>query len=403
MNTPVKLSSRVVVTPLPDGQVLLDRPGLRIKFGIDPTSPNLHLGHAVPLRQLRRCQDMGHTVDLVIGDFTAAIGDPTGRNQTRPMLSDESIQANAATYLEQAFLILDRDRTQVHYNSAWLGQMSAADVVRMASQVTVARMAERDDFTQRLKRQEPVALHEFLYPLFQGLDSVLLKSDAEMGGTDQTFNLMMGRQMQALGGIPSQFVMTVPLLVGLDGKSKMSKSYQNDVGLLEPAIDKFTKIMRLEDDVIQAWGELLTDTPAESWEARLESEHPRVVKMALAHAIIAGLEGIEIANQARDGWEAVVCQGQTHEAIPSFTLDLPENGIALPEALKACGLASSSTVARQKIREGAVRWNGKVVSDARMMFSLAEEGLLQVGKRNFRKVSFQCPVHHLAPKNKIPG
>lgn len=379
---------------LPGTQVVPEREGLdrltapiRIKFGVDPTSANLHLGHAVALRQLRKFQDAGHEVLLVIGNFTAAIGDPTGRNATRPPLSEVEIEANADTYLDQAFLILDRSRTQVVNNKDWLGSMTAADIVRMASSVTVSQISQRSDFSQRLASQAPICLHEFLYPLFQGQDSVHLGCDAELGGTDQTFNLMMGRDMQSMAGQVPQFVMTVPLLVGLDGLKKMSKSYSNHVGLLDDPVDIFSKIMRLPDAMIPEWGRLLTSTPGSSWEERLRSGNPRDAKFELARSIISWLRSPEVAEQAGIAWEKAVRDFVASEAIPLVHISSANTGMDIVSALVHVGLVNSKTTARQKIQEGAVRIDGQRVDDASSKLGGSGQFLLQVGKRNFRRVS----------------
>lgn len=374
------------VFPLHEGEARLAAGGLVVKFGVDPTSPNLHLGHAVALRQLRQLQDGGHTVALVIGDFTAAIGDPTGRNTTRPALSQEEIQDNARTYLDQAFLILDPEKTSIHRNMDWLGQMSSTQVVRMASGATVAQMSQRKDFSNRLSEQTPVSLHEFLYPLFQGQDSVHLGCDAELGGTDQTFNLMMGRDMQVSAGQRGQFVLTVPLLVGLDGHKKMSKSHGNEIGLREPPVSKFSKLMSIPDWQIPSWGGLLTHVPEADWVERMIQENPRDVKCDLAQTVVAWIDGEEQALAAGQAWQAAVRDRVASENLPVESIPGGGVSMSLVELLVACGLAPSKTVARQKIQEGGVRLDGDKLLDPSRTFPAGEVGLLQVGKKNFRKV-----------------
>ena len=360
---------------------------IRIKFGVDPTSANLHLGHAVALRQLRKLQDAGHLAILVIGNFTAAIGDPTGRNTTRPPLSDSDIEANAQTYLDQAFMVLDRNKTEVVHNKDWLGAMTAADIIRMAAAVTVSQMSQRNDFAQRLSDQTPVCLHEFLYPLFQGQDSVHLDCDAELGGTDQTFNLMMGRDMQSRCGKDAQFIMTVPLLVGLDGSKKMSKSHGNQVGLMDDPVDKFSKIMRLPDFLIPEWGRLLTSIPEDSWKDMMHSKGARDAKFSLAREVVSWLHSPEVSEKAGQAWEAAVKQSIGSDAIPLVQVSMDPVGMDILSLLVQVGLASSKTVARQKIQEGAVRIDGQRIDEMSIKVTPGLEILLQVGKRNFRRVS----------------
>lgn len=383
-NSPLLPSTQVF--PLHEGEARLAAGGLVVKFGVDPTSPNLHLGHAVALRQLRQLQDGGHTVALVIGDFTAAIGDPTGRNTTRPALSQEEIQDNALTYLDQAFLILDRQKTSIHRNMDWLGQMSAADVVRMASNSTVAQMSQRKDFSKRISEQSPISLHEFLYPLFQGQDSVHLNCDGELGGTDQTFNLMMGRNMQLREGMRGQFVLTVPLLVGLDGHKKMSKSYSNEVGLSEPPVSKFSKLMQIPDRLIASWGGMLTDVPEAAWTDRVRLENPRDVKFDLAMKLVAWIDGGEAAKSAAHAWERAIKERVASDELPVEVIHVDGKPVSLVDLLALTGLTSSKTVARQKIQEGGVRMDGEKLLDLGHSFPIGTVGLLQVGKKNFKKI-----------------
>ena len=369
----------------------LGRP-LRIKAGFDPTAPDLHIGHTVLLNKMRQFQDLGHEVTFLIGDFTGMIGDPTGKNVTRKPLTREDVLANAQTYSDQVFKVLDRERTTVRFNSEWFGAMSAADMIRLAAQHTVARMLERDDFAKRYAGQLPIAIHEFLYPLVQGYDSVALKCDVELGGTDQKFNLLMGRGMQEQHGQPPQVVITVPLLEGLDGVAKMSKSLGNYVGINEPAIDIVTKTMKIGDDLMWRWFELLSYETSmadiQSMKANIDSGalNPRDAKLRLARELAARFHDAATSDQAIAGWHAVVRGEGDTSLLPLNEILVPNEGLRLPALLVAAGLASSNSEANRKLKERAVRIDADVVEDASRVFVPAFEGVLQVGKRNFARV-----------------
>jgi len=369
----------------------LGRP-LRIKAGFDPTAPDLHLGHTVLLNKLRQFQDLGHQVIFLIGDFTGMIGDPTGKNVTRKPLTREDVLANARTYAEQVFKVLDRDRTEVRFNSEWFGQMSAADMIRLAGQHTVARMLERDDFAKRYAAQQSIAIHEFLYPLVQGYDSVALQADVELGGTDQKFNLLMGRGLQESHGQPPQIVLTMPLLEGLDGVQKMSKSLGNYIGIDEPAIDMVTKTMKIDDALMWRWIELLSFeiTMAEVADLRQQIEagalNPRDLKLRLARELAARFHGGEAADLAVAGWNAAVRgQGDTTQ-LPLKDVVVPAEGLRIAALLTAAGLTPSNSEANRKLKERAVRIDGDVVEDAQCMLQPGFEGVLAVGKRTFARV-----------------
>ena len=365
---------------------------LRVKAGFDPTAPDLHLGHTVLLNKMRQFQDLGHQVIFLIGDFTGMIGDPSGKNVTRKPLTREDVEANARTYEEQVFKVLDRDRTEVRFNSEWFGRMSAADMIRLAGQHTVARMLERDDFAKRYAAQQSIAIHEFLYPLVQGYDSVALQADVELGGTDQKFNLLMGRGLQEHFGQPPQIVLTMPLLEGLDGVNKMSKSLGNYIGVSEPAIDIVTKTMKVGDELMWRWIELLSFDISLAELSQLKRDvdsgqlNPRDLKLRLARELAARFHDSVVAEQAIAGWNAVVRgQGDTSQlAIEEIVV--PATGIRLSALLTACGLASSNSEANRKLKENAVRIDSIVVEDGQQLLLPGFEGVLQIGKRNFSRV-----------------
>ena len=365
---------------------------LRVKAGFDPTAPDLHIGHTVLLNKMRQFQDLGHQVIFLIGDFTGMIGDPTGKNATRKPLTREDVLANAQTYAEQVYKVLDRERTELRFNSEWFGQMSAADMIRLAAQHTVARMLERDDFTKRYAAQQPIAIHEFLYPLVQGYDSVALKADVELGGTDQKFNLLMGRALQEHHGQPPQIVLTMPLLEGLDGINKMSKSLGNYIGINEPAIDIVTKTMKIGDELMWRWFELLSfDVSLRELEQMRQDVaagvvNPRDAKLRLAQELAARFHDEAAARQAVAGWHAVV-RGEGDTALLPFTdIAVPAEGIRLAALLTAAGITASNSEAGRKLRERAIRIDAEVVEDAALVFSAGFEGVLQMGKRNFARV-----------------
>jgi tyrosyl-tRNA synthetase len=367
-----------------------DRP-LRIKVGFDPTAPDLHLGHTVILNAMRRFQDAGHEVIFLIGDFTGMIGDPSGKNVTRKPLSEADVRANARTYREQVFRILDPERTEVRFNSEWFGDMSAADMIRLAAQHTVARMLERDDFEKRYRANQAIAIHEFLYPLVQGHDSVALKADVEMGGTDQKFNLLVGRQLQANAGQAPQVIITWPLLEGTDGIQKMSKSLDNYVGIDEPADEMFGKIMSISDELMWRWFELLSFRALDDIEALRkavdEGGNPRDAKVALAVEIVDRFHGDGAGEQAHERFIARFRQGALPEDMPEKTLAAETGGIGIAAALTACGLTASNSEAFRMIKQGAVKIDGEKVADRDLGLEAGFSGVLQVGKRRFARVT----------------
>lgn len=365
---------------------------LRIKAGFDPTAPDLHLGHTVLLNKLRQFQNLGHQVIFLIGDFTGMIGDPSGKNATRKPLSREDVLANARTYEEQVFKVLDRDKTEVRFNSEWFGQMSAADMIRLAGQHTVARMLERDDFAKRYAAQQPIAIHEFLYPLVQGYDSVALRADVELGGTDQKFNLLMGRGLQESSGQKAQIVLTMPLLVGLDGVNKMSKSLGNYIGVTEPAIDIVNKTMKIGDALMWDWIELLSFEIGIEEAKQLKADvacgslNPRDVKLRLARELATRFHDAEAAETAIAGWHAAVTGQGDVSQLPLQQVAVPAEGLRINALLVAAGIMPSNSEANRKLKERAVKVDGEVFEDASRLFTPGFEGMLQVGKRNFARV-----------------
>ncbi|WP_028919574.1 tyrosine--tRNA ligase [Pseudoxanthomonas suwonensis] len=373
-----------------EARLKLGRP-LRVKAGFDPTAPDLHLGHTVLLNKMRQFQDLGHQVIFLIGDFTGMIGDPTGKNVTRKPLSREDVLANAETYAEQVFKVLDRERTEVRFNSEWFGKMSAADMIRLAGQHTVARMLERDDFSKRFAAQQSIAIHEFLYPLVQGYDSVALQADVELGGTDQKFNLLMGRGLQEHYGQAPQVVLTMPLLEGLDGVNKMSKSLGNYIGIAEPAIDIVNKTMKIGDGLMWKWIELLSFEISAEEARKLRGEvaaglNPRDIKLRLARELATRFHDAAAAETAIAGWHAAVTgQGDT-SLLPLQDVAVPAEGLRIAALLTAAGITPSNSEANRKLKERAVKIDGEVVEDAARVFAPGFEGVLQVGKRNFARV-----------------
>ena len=369
----------------------LGRP-LRIKAGFDPTAPDLHIGHTVLLNKMRQFQDLGHQVIFLIGDFTGMIGDPTGKNITRKPLTRADVLANAQTYAEQVYKVLDKDKTELRFNSEWFDKMSAADMIKLAGQLTVARMLERDDFSKRFTAQQPIALHEFLYPLVQGYDSVALKADVELGGTDQKFNLLMGRGLQEHYGQPPQIVLTMPLLEGLDGVNKMSKSLGNYIGINEPAIDMVNKTMKIGDDLMWRWYGLLSFDVSLAQMAQMKADvaggqlHPRAAKLQLARELAARFHSPQDAEAAIQGWQAAVRGEADKDLLELHEIAVPADGIRLASLLKLAGLASSNAEANRKIQERAVRIDNVVVEDAQCMLMPGFEAVLQVGKRNFARI-----------------
>ena len=364
---------------------------LVVKLGLDPTAPDIHLGHTVPLRKLRLFQEFGHQVVIVIGGFTARIGDPTGKSVTRPPLTKEEVLKNAETYKTQIFKVLDPEKTMVRDNSEWLESMNFADVLRLASSYTVARMMERDDFSKRFKEGRPIGVHEFMYPLMQGQDSVALHADVEFGGTDQTFNLLMGRHLQELEGQEPQVVITMPLLEGLDGVQKMSKSLGNYIGIDEEPKEMYGKAMSIPDELMMRYFMLVTDMPIEEQEdmaKRLESGelHPRDAKMQLARTIVRLYHGEEAALEAEEEFKRVFQQRAMPTDIPEYAMDAPTEPIFVPQFCTDAGLTASNGEARRSIKAGAFKINGEKYSEENI--TLEEGMILQVGKRKFLKIKF---------------
>ncbi len=372
-----------------------DRP-LTIKAGFDPTAPDLHLGHTVLLNKMRQFQQFGHQVVFLIGDFTGMIGDPTGRNATRPRLTPDEIKANARTYEKQVFRILDASRTKVDFNSRWFSQMGAAGLIEIAAKHTVARMIERDDFTKRFRANQPIALHEFLYPLVQGYDSVALKADVELGGTDQKFNLLVGRALQEHYGQEPQVVITMPLLEGLDGVNKMSKSLGNYVGIAEDPDTQFGKLMSISDALMWRYFELLSFRPlgeiAALRRAVDEGRNPRDVKFELAREIVARFHDREAAERAQANFTARFTQREQPTDLPlQFLSSQDAGGLRLAAALKEAGLAASNSEANRKIQEGAVKVDGHKTTDRETRLAAGTEYVLQLGPRRFARVQVSPP------------
>ncbi len=361
---------------------------LRVKLGVDPSRPDLHLGHAVVLRKLKQFQDLGHQVVLIIGDFTAMIGDPSGRNTTRPMLSREEVIQNAKTYAEQAFMILDKDKTEIRYNNEWLGKMTFADVVKLASKYTVARMLEREDFAKRYAEGTPISISEFLYPLAQAYDSVAMQADVELGGTDQLFNLMVGRKIQEEYGQTPQIVMTMPIIEGTDGKLKMSKSYGNYVGFTDEPKDMYGKIMSIPDELIVKYARLLTDAD-ENFLSKMEKEinektvNPRDYKMWLAREIVRQFHGEQEAKEAEEYFVTVFQKKEIPDDMPEKAVEPGEYNIV--ELLFNLGIGTKSEIKRL-ITQGGVYWDSNRIDNFKATVSVVGEHILRVGKRVFIKV-----------------
>jgi len=354
---------------------------LRIKAGFDPTAPDLHLGHTVLLEKLRQFQQCGHQVVFLIGDFTGMIGDPTGKNETRPPLSKEDVLANAETYKQQVFKVLDVDKTEVRFNSEWFGKMSAAEMIALAGKATVARMLERDDFEKRYKGGQSIAIHEFLYPLVQGFDSVALDADIELGGNDQKFNLLMGRQLQESHKKTPQIIMTMPLLEGLDGVNKMSKSLNNYIGIEDAPSDQFGKVMSASDDLMLRYYELLTDVNLDD----IKAMHPMEAKKQLAARIVARFHGDDAGKSARHGFEKQFAKKEVPDDIPEASIAVEDGSLWLVKALSQAGLTQSNGEGMRLVKQGAVSVDGEKVSDKD--FSLtAGSYLIKCGKRRFLKL-----------------
>jgi len=366
---------------------------LRVKAGFDPTAPDLHLGHTVLINKLKQFQDLGHEVLFLIGDFTAMIGDPTGKSVTRPPLTPEEIVKNAETYKEQVFKILDPAKTKVLFNSEWMSKMSAADMIQLAGKVTVARMLERNDFGDRYNSNTPISIHEFLYPLVQGYDSVAMKADIELGGTDQKFNLLMGRTLQGHYGKPQQCTLTMPILEGLDGVQKMSKSLNNYIGIRDEPNDMFGKIMSISDELMWRYFELLSFRPMEeitAWEKECkEGANPRNYKVKLAQEIIARFHSEAAAVKALEDFEAQFKRGAIPDDIAEIELTASSEGYAIALLLKDAGLTVSTSDSNRMVKQGAVKCDGAKITDAKLVVSVGTEHVFQVGKRKFAKVKIK--------------
>mgnify|MGYP001182238834 CR=1 FL=1 len=367
---------------------------LKIKLGLDPSAPDIHIGHTVVLHKLRQFQELGHEVQLLIGDFTGQIGDPTGKSETRKQLSEEDVKRNAETYQKQIFKILDPAKTKVYYNSAWLSPLKFADVIQLASKLTVARLLERDDFTKRFQAGQPISVHEFFYPLMQGYDSVALETDIELGGTDQKFNLLMGRTLQKEYGKPAQVAIMLPLLEGLDGVNKMSKSLGNYIGIDEEPNEIYGKAMSVPDKLMIKYFELATDLTNEelaALRAGLDdgSVHPRDAKMRLARTLVRMYHGEEAAAAAEAHFVTVFQQRALPEDIETFELsaaELTDGSIRLAKLLTLIGLQSSASEARRSIQQGAVRWNEEKLTDPNADVAPQDGDIVQVGKRKFKRI-----------------
>jgi len=358
---------------------------LRVKLGLDPTAPDLHLGHTVVINKLRHFQDLGHQVQFLIGDFTGMIGDPSGKNQTRPPLSREQILENAKSYRAQMEKILDAEKTQVLFNSEWSDKLGAEGMIRLAARYTLARLLERDDFNNRFKNKQPIAVHELLYPLMQGYDSVAMKADVELGGTDQKFNLLVGRELQRDYGQEPQCIMTMPLLVGTDGVEKMSKSLGNYIGIAEPAQEIFGKLMRISDELMWRYIELLSFESIEklrSWKKDVrEGRNPREIKVLFAKEIVARFHSTDAANRAEEEF------GKAPQDMEEVKLFYPATGLTITQLLKQSNLASSTSEANRLIEQGGVKVNGDRVSDRALTLTKGETYVVQVGKRHFRRIT----------------
>jgi tyrosyl-tRNA synthetase len=363
---------------------------LIVKAGFDPTAPDLHLGHTVLINKLRRFQDLGHQVVFLIGDFTGLIGDPTGRNATRPPLTPEEVKANAVTYQAQVFKILDPAKTRIEFNSTWMGEMTAAGLIQLAGKHTVARMLERDDFSKRYKGGQPIAIHEFLYPLVQGYDSVALKADVELGGTDQKFNLLMGRHLQEIYGQEPQVVLTMPLLEGLDGVNKMSKSLGNYIGITDAPDEMFGKLMSISDELMWRYFELLSfqtnDDLASLKQSVVDGRNPRDAKFELAAEVVSRFHGAGSGAKAQEAFVARFQKKTVPDDLPETEVRIEGRHISLPQLLKQLGFAPSNSAAGRLIEQGAVRINGEKASDPKLVITQGFSGLLQVGKRDLARI-----------------
>jgi len=362
---------------------------LRIKAGFDPTAPDLHLGHTVLIQKLKHFQDLGHHVLLLIGDFTGMIGDPTGKSETRKSLTKEDVLANARTYTSQVFKILDEKKTEVVFNSEWMDRLTPADMISLASKYTVARMLERDDFQKRYQDGRPIAIHEFMYPLIQGYDSVVLNSDVELGGTDQLFNLLVGRDLQKEMGQSPQAVVTMPLLEGLDGAQKMSKSYGNYIGITEPPSEIYGKVMSISDELMMRWYELLSDVTKERLdEIKAGRVHPKEAKEALAFELTERFWSAEDAQKAKEGFKALFGRKEVPDEVEEFTMAGAGQSVLVGRVLVAAGLARSTSEAIRLIDQGGVKVDGVKVANSKVEIPCKSPVLIQVGKRFFKRIFF---------------
>jgi tyrosyl-tRNA synthetase len=366
---------------------------LRVKAGFDPTAPDLHLGHTVVLNKMRQFQDLGHHVMFLIGDFTGMIGDPSGRNVTRPPLTPEQIAENAESYKAQVFKVLDPDKTEIMFNSTWSEQLGATGIIKLAGKYTVARMLERDDFATRFAEQRPISIHEFLYPLLQGYDSVAMRADVELGGTDQKFNLLVGRELQKDYGQEAQVIITMPLLEGLDGVNKMSKSLGNYVGIHDAPFDMFSKLMSISDELMWRYIELLSFeslATISGWKAAIErGSNPRDVKVRFAQEIVARFHDRRAAEAAREDFDARFRHGGIPADLEEQVIEVPAEGGAIAQVLKSSGVCPSTSDALRMIEQGGVRVNGEKVSDKSLRLDAGATYVLQVGKRKFAKVALR--------------
>lgn len=397
----LKVISRGVVEIVPEDELkkkivksVVTGTPLKVKLGLDPSAPDIHVGHTVVMQKLRQFQELGHQVQLIIGDFTGRIGDPTGKSETRKQLSEEDVQRNAETYRQQIFKILDPEKTKVHFNSEWLAPMTFEDVVKLAAKVTVARMLERDDFTKRYSTGQPISIHEFFYPLMQGMDSVALHTDIELGGTDQKFNLLMGRTLQKEYGQEPQVTIMTPLIEGLDGVQKMSKSLGNYIGIDEEPNEIYGKAMSVPDELMLKYYELVTDLSNEELETLSEgvksgAVHPRDAKMKLAHTLVRMYHGMDAAEAAQEHFVTVFQQRALPEDIEEIEVpagELEDGSIKLIKLLTLIGFASSNGEAKRSIQQGAVKINEEKLTDVNAAISLAGGEVIQVGKRKFAKL-----------------
>jgi len=366
---------------------------LRIKAGFDPTAPDLHLGHTVLINKMRQFQELGHHIMFLIGDFTGMIGDPSGKSATRPPLSPEQIQQNAETYQQQVFKILDPEATEICFNSTWHGPKTAADMIRLASRHTVARMLERDDFAKRFRNNQPISIHEFLYPLVQGWDSVEMRADVELGGTDQKFNLLVGRELMKAEGMEPQVILTMPILEGLDGVQKMSKSLDNYIAIEDPPGEMFGKLMSISDDLMWRYFELLSFRPLDEIERFRQDidagANPRDIKFLLAEEIITRFHDAAAADAAREDFIARFAKGAMPDEMPEVNLDLDADNIGIAALLKQAGLTSSTSEGFRMIQQGAVRLDGEKVADRDLSLERGTVVVAQVGKRKFARVTLK--------------